>query len=128
MVNLHTAPEPQFRILVVEDETLVALLLEELLTTLGCAVVGPAPSLAEALLLAEGDGFDAALLDVNLAGEASHPVADALAARGKPFAYATGYGTAEVRPDDAHRPLLQKPFTRRELERLVDQLKASCRR
>ncbi|MBC6981978.1 response regulator [Caulobacter sp. 17J80-11] len=126
MVRPRTVSEPAFRILVVEDETLVALLLEELLVTLGCEVVGPVPTLDEGLERAGAGGFDAALLDVNLGGQRSHPIAELLAARGKPFAYATGYGSYGVRDEDLERPLLLKPFTRKELAKVVDELKALC--
>jgi len=72
------------RILVVEDEVMVAWLLEDMLGTLGCAVVGPAARINQALAMIGAEVIDAAVLDVNLNGEKSYPVADALAARGVP--------------------------------------------
>jgi CheY-like chemotaxis protein len=106
------------RVLVVEDEGLIALLMEDMLGELGCetAVTG---SVAEALRwLNEGGEADAALLDVNVAGETVLPVAEALAARGAPFAFATGYGEA---PDPRFRdaPLLTKPIGMARLEALL---------
>lgn len=78
----------------VEDEPIVGMLLEDMLLDLGVAVIGPAATLAEALALTGEGGLDAALLDVNLGGERSYPVAEALAARGVPFLFLTGYGEA----------------------------------
>jgi DNA-binding response OmpR family regulator len=73
------------RVLVVEDEIMVAWLLEDMLTNLGCTVVGPAARIDQALALIDAEGFDAAVLDLNLNGTKSYPVADALAAHGVPF-------------------------------------------
>lgn len=99
------------RILVVEDEMIVAWVMEETLALFGCEVVGPAARVHQALAMAEADGIDAALLDVNLDGEKSFPVADALAARGVPFAFTTAYGRDSL-PDSYRRfPTLQKPFS-----------------
>src|ERR1700692_3817867 len=79
------------RILVVEDEMIVAWLLEDMLADLGCAVVGPAVSINQALAMIDAEAIDAAVLDVNLNGQVSYPIADALAARGVPFVFSTGY-------------------------------------
>ncbi|MBC7985691.1 MAG: response regulator [Sphingomonadaceae bacterium] len=84
------------RILVVEDEPLIAMMVEDMLHDFGAIVIGPAASVAEALALIEEAVLDAALLDVNLRGERSDAVADALEARGVPFALATGYGESAV--------------------------------
>ncbi|HEX6011198.1 MAG TPA: response regulator [Geminicoccaceae bacterium] len=81
------------RVLVVEDELIVAFLLEDMLAGLGCAVVGPAARVDQALALLDAEAIDAALLDVNLNGHKSYPVADALAARGVPFVFSTAYHT-----------------------------------
>lgn len=100
------------RILVVEDESLVAMLIETILEDLGCTPVGPAASVDEGLTLARGDAvIDAALLDVNVAGRQVFPVAEALAARGVPFVFSTGYGEAGLPDEWRGRPTLQKPFT-----------------
>ncbi len=107
------------RILVVEDEGLVAMLIEDMLDDLGCEVACSAASVAKALQwLAEGGEADAALLDVNLGGETVWPVADALAARGTPFAFTTGYGQLnETRFQ--HAPLLGKPIRGERLEEVL---------
>ncbi|WP_296600652.1 response regulator [Phenylobacterium sp.] len=97
------------RILVVDDEPLVAMLIEDLLRDEGVEVVGPASSLAQALELAGDPGLDGALLDVNLAGEFVYPVAEILRARDVPFAFVTGYGRAGLDPDFADAPVMPKP-------------------
>ena len=107
------------RVLVVEDEMMVSMLLEDMLADLGCAVVGPAARLEEAMDLAERGDFDCALLDVNLAGKQSFPLADLLRARKTPFAYATGYGEAGLRPEDKGAVLLMKPFRESDLARVL---------
>lgn len=109
------APGP--RVLVVEDEAMVAMMLEDMLADLGCEVVGPAADLRTGLEYALTAGLDAAVLDVNLSGEKAFPIADALAARGVPFVYATGYGRAGLRPEDGHRPVVQKPYSVYDLAR-----------
>ena len=97
-------------VLIVEDESMVAMLLEDLLADLGCQVVGAAATVAEAMRLANADGVDFALLDVNLGGDArSFAVADRLAARSVPFAFVTGYGVEGVRPDLRSAPVISKP-------------------
>jgi CheY-like chemotaxis protein len=96
------------RVLVVEDEGPVAMLLEDMLQDLGCSV-------AEALRAISQDDFEFALLDVNLAGLKVDPVADELARRGTPFAFASGYGKAGLRQDLQARPVVQKPFQLQEL-------------
>jgi CheY-like chemotaxis protein len=98
------------RILVVEDEALVAAMLVEILEDLRAVVVGPAGNVATGLPLAQSAEIDAAILDVNLRGEWIDPVALTLRARGIPFVFATGYGTA---PRDGFDgvPVLDKPYT-----------------
>jgi CheY-like chemotaxis protein len=98
------------RVLVVEDEALVALQLEDMLCDLGCAVVGPASRVHQALDLLDGQKVDAAVLDLNVAGELVYPVAEALSSRGLPFIFATGYGASGVNASYRNRPILQKPF------------------
>lgn len=113
------------RILVVEDEMIVAMLIEDILTDAGATVVGPAARVARALdLLTEVDGVDAALLDVNLAGEMTTPVAEELRRRGIPFAFATGYGAAGVPDGFSGQPLLQKPFQEQDLNRVMAEVLA----
>src|SRR4051812_36415564 len=91
------------RVLVVEDETLIAMMIEDLLADMGCIVVGAAATIAQALALLADPAFqiDGALLDVNLGGEKVFPVADALAQRAIPFVFATGYGKDALEPRHA---------------------------
>ncbi len=96
------------RVLVVEDEPVVAMCLEDILDMLGCEIVGPAGRLAEGLALAEQEDLGAAILDINLAGERSIPIAEALRRRGVPFAFASGYGAA---PEGFETlPMIEKPY------------------
>ena len=110
-----TAPENNsvlnlLRILVVEDEALAALQLEDMLTDLGCTVIGPAARVRQALDLLERQAIDAAVLDLNVAGELVYPVADPLTDRGIPFLFVTGYRASALTEAYRTRPLLQKPF------------------
>lgn len=100
------------RILLVEDEALIAAMVSDMLTDLGATVVGPAGSLTNALALAETGDFDAAVLDVNLRGERVDPVADLLIRRGIPVLYASGYGATASRGG----PAIDKPYTQDKLE------------
>jgi DNA-binding response OmpR family regulator len=101
-----------WNILIVEDEPLIAMMLEDFLDVLDHAVAGVADSCATALEAIRGGGVDAAILDVNLrGGEKSTPVAEALADRGVPFIFATGGGDDGVDERFRDRPRLQKPFT-----------------
>lgn len=100
------------RLFVVEDELLVAMLLEAMLGDLGCVVIDVAGTLDQALARLErmSGGADAAILDVNLAGEPVFPVADALAARNIPFLFATGYGRRGVSARYPNATVLDKPY------------------
>jgi CheY-like chemotaxis protein len=110
------------RILVVEDEMMIAMLVEDMLSELGCSVVGPAHALDTALDLARTEiGLDAALLDVNLGGQPVFAVADALRAKGVPAIFSTGYGDAGLREVDRGSPVLQKPFRAGDLARALNQ-------
>ena len=110
------------RVLVVEDEMMIAMLVEDMLAELGCAVVGPAHALDAALDLARNEGgIDAALLDVNLAGQPVFAVADALREKGIPAVFSTGYGEAGLRDVDRGAPVLQKPFRAGDLARALNQ-------
>jgi CheY-like chemotaxis protein len=111
--------ERRLRILVVEDEILVAMNIEDMLLELGHEVAGIASRLGPALALAREAAFDAAMLDVNLAGESSFPVADLLAERGLPFLFATGYGLQGIEERYRSYPVLQKPFRTRDLSRAI---------
>ena len=104
------------RILVVEDDYLVATWLTGMLRDWGCEVVGPAPTVAEALALASKGGFDGAILDVNLRGEHSGPVAELLESHGVPFFFLTGYGSPALLPEELRdRHKLFKPVKASEL-------------
>lgn len=98
------------RILVVEDEPLVALLIEDLLLDAGAEVIGPAATVAAALALVAADRPEGALLDVNLEGEFVYPVAEDLARRGTPFAFVTGYSQLGVDPSFGNVTVLPKPL------------------
>lgn len=99
------------RVLIVEDEALVAMLLETILEDMGCTPAGPAATVEEGLRLAAGGEVDAALLDVNVAGRQVFPVAEALRERGVPFVFSTGYGEGGLPDEWRGQPTLQKPFT-----------------
>ena len=100
------------RVLIVEDESLVAMLLETILEDMGCVPVGPAATVEDGLRMAnDGDAADAALLDVNVAGKQVFRVAEALKARGVPFVFSTGYGEGGLPDEWRGHPTLQKPFT-----------------
>ena len=107
------------RILVVEDDMLIAVLIEEELQELGCVVVGPVSKLDAALRLADSPGLDAAILDVNIRGGLVYPVAKQLQTRGIPFALASGYGDWALPEAFRDQPRLTKPFTCEELEAQV---------
>lgn len=110
-----TSPLSGRRVLVVEDEMIVAWLLEDMLADLGCAVVGPAARVNQALAMLDAEAIDAAVLDVNLNGQMSYPVADALAARGVPFVFSTGYNKDSLPNSYQSFLVLQKPFDRLKL-------------
>lgn len=107
------------RVLVVEDEPVVAMCLEDILDELGCVTVGPASRLSEGLSLAEGEALDAAILDINLAGERSNAIAEVLVARGIPFAFASGYGTV---PEGYGVPMIEKPYRTADIGRALSAL------
>ena len=113
------------KVLVVEDEMMVSMLIEDMLTDLGCTIVGPASRLDEALQLAGEAELDCAVLDVNLGGQPIFPLADLLRAKGAPFAFATGYGDAGLRDVDKGSPVLQKPFREADLARVLGELSAA---
>jgi CheY-like chemotaxis protein len=104
------------RVLVVEDEAAISLLLEDMLLDFGCEVVGPAARLAAALDAVERESLDLAILDVNVAGEPIYPVAEALMRRQVPFVFSTGYGSAGIKDAYRDRPVLQKPFAQHDLK------------
>src|SRR5690242_259981 len=110
------------RVLVVEDEALIAMMLEDMLVGFGCVVVGPIARLAQAVSAARGHELDCAVLDINLNGEVVLPVADALEGRGVPFVFVSGYGSIGADRRFAGRPFVRKPFKRDEIARALAQL------
>lgn len=109
------------RLLLVEDELLVAMMVEDMLIDLGCVVVDVAGTLSQGLALVADTALalEGAVLDVNLGGENVYPIAEVLAARGIPFIFATGYGIAGIAAAFSHVPALAKPYSPPALERLL---------
>jgi CheY-like chemotaxis protein len=106
------------RILIVEDEMIVAMMLEDMLIGLGCEVV-KAGRVAKAMHLVVTGEIDGAILDVNVAGEPVYPVANELRGRGIPFIFSSGYGVEGLAPEYRDRPTLSKPFQESELAPLL---------
>ena len=98
------------RIFLVEDEAIIAMMAEDMLEELGCDIVATATALPEALKVVETIPFDLALLDINLNGVDSSPVAETLRAQGRPFIFTTGYGSAGRAPAYSDVPLVTKPY------------------
>jgi len=115
---------PLRRILVVEDEYLIRMLLEDMLTELGYEVSAAVGSITEASTLAQDGDFDIAILDVNLDGEEVYPIADILAKRELPFVFVTGYGERSLSEPYRERPALQKPFQTEQLKKTLAALLA----
>lgn len=115
------SPLAGVRVLLVEDETLVAMLLEDMIGDLGGTVVGAASRVGRALEIVNDPAMsiDVGLLDVNLGGEDAFPIAAALAQRGVPFAFSTGYGNAGLPELWRSRPTLQKPFTQEQVQSVL---------
>ena len=108
------------RILVVEDEMTIALLIEDMLTDMGHEVVAMAMRLQAALVQAETADIDFAILDITLDGSPSFPVADVLARRGVKFAFASGYGSTGLDPAYKQHLVVKKPFQAQDLERAIE--------
>jgi CheY-like chemotaxis protein len=114
------------RLLVVEDEYLIRMLLEDMLGDLGYDLAAAVGTLAEASELAAHGDFNAAILDVNLDGQEIFPVADILAKRGLPFVFVTGYGERSLPAPYTDHPALQKPFQAEQLKKVVGDLLAGA--
>jgi CheY-like chemotaxis protein len=125
MTDADPTPLEGLRVLVVEDEALLSLALQDMLTDLGCIVAGQAARLEAALALAGTVECDAAILDLNLAGKRVDPVVEVLTRRGIPIVFATGYGQAGVDPRHQGGPVLEKPFGIEELRRALLPLSAA---
>lgn len=110
------------RVLVVEDESLIAMLVEDGLEALGYEVVGPVGTVDAALRLVGQTPFDLALLDINLGGKQSFPIAEALEARGIPYVFLTGYDRSSLPAAFQHRFGLQKPFRMAALQSTLKRL------
>lgn len=122
----NTPPKPpsRLRVLVVEDEFLIAVLLDNMLTEFGHEVVGPISRMKNALHSARREAMDVAILDVNIDGQEVYPVAAALASRGIPFIFVTAYDDNRPHQQYPGRPILQKPFQQRDLQAVLGQLQA----
>lgn len=117
-----TAATKKLRILVIEDESVIAMLIEDMLIDLGYEVGAVASRMRDALDIARTGTFDLALVDVNLDGQPSYPIAEILSERGIPFLFATGYGAKGLDSRFAGAPVLAKPFVMSDLERLLLQV------
>lgn len=111
---------PRGSVFLVEDETMIRMMVAEMLVDLGYSIAGEAGDVDEALHLVETVDFDIALLDVNVNGKVITPVARAIVARKRPFIFATGYGTQGMPEEFRDRPALQKPFQMETLARMIE--------
>jgi CheY-like chemotaxis protein len=109
------------RVLLVEDESVVAMLIEDMLEDLGCEVLASVAQLEKAVQMAGALTIDFAILDVNLAGERVFPAARVLRARNIPFLFSTGYGASGLPGEFADRPVLHKPFSQEDLHLKIRQ-------
>lgn len=99
------------RVLVIEDEMLILMMIEDMLADLGCESVTVASKIGPAISLVEGQEFDTAMLDLNLNGIESYPIADALTMRDVPYFFSTGNGLTNVKDGYRDQDVLNKPFT-----------------
>ncbi len=112
------------RILIVEDEPMIAMLLEDTLDMLGHEVAGTAESVEAAIALIDADAIDAAIVDINLNGEKAWPVAEALTSASIPFAISSGAADSEIPQQYAGAPLLKKPYMIADIEAVLEELSA----
>ena len=110
------------RVLVVEDEMVILMMIEGMLEDLGCGSVTAAATIDQALGFIDAQPFDVAMLDLNLDGQRTYPVADRLAARNVPFLFSTGYSDHGLKEGYGDRPVLKKPFQMVELAELLQRL------
>lgn len=110
------------RILIVEDEPLIAMMLEEWVVELGHTTIGPAASVSSALELISSNPCDAAILDLNLKGETAEPVAHVLSAQKIPYAFASGDSVLERNPDFRDFPMLPKPYLFESVSKILNDL------
>lgn len=111
---------PGLKVLLVEDEMMVALLAESMLVALGHQVIGPVGQLDRAVAMAEREDLNFALIDVNINGGTAFPVAAALVARGIAFIFATGYGRAGLAAPFQNHPMIQKPYCFEDLRAAIE--------
>ncbi|RXT56937.1 hypothetical protein B6S44_00335 [Bosea sp. Tri-44] len=122
-MSADPSPGAERRILVVEDEYLIAEYITVTLEDLGYVVVGPAPTVPAAIATIASERMDAVLLDANLAGTSSAPIAAELADRGIPFVVVTGYGTLDLATDALQSaPRINKPFTPADIAAILAKL------
>ncbi len=113
------------RVLLVEDEILVAMMMKDILTELGFSVIGPFSRLSEAMVAAVHEDINAGIIDVNLGGEFVYPVADVLAARKIPFVFITGYGVESIDSRFEYVPIVKKPVQRQVLQKIFVRAEAA---
>ena len=118
---MGTAQTSGGSVFLVEDEVMIRMMVTDMLEELGYRVVAEAGDIGEAMKLAQSAEFDLAILDVNVNGKVISPVADLLAARNRPFVFATGYGSSGLPAEYRDRPALQKPFQIETLARVIEQ-------
>lgn len=114
------------RVLIVEDEALIAMMAEDMIDSLGCVMAGLAASVADAQVALVETIFDVAILDVNLNGKTSMGLATTLKARGTPFAFTTGYGADGIDVEHRDMPVLTKPYSIADLEAALKTCAAGC--
>jgi CheY-like chemotaxis protein len=107
------------RVLVIEDEMLILMMIEDMLADLGCESVAVASKIGPAISLIEGQEFDTAMLDMNLNGIESYPVADALSARDVPYFFSTGNSLTDMKDGYRDQDVLKKPFTFEQLSNML---------
>ncbi|GEO15989.1 response regulator [Microvirga aerophila] len=112
--------EHKHRILVVEDEAIISMLIEDMVSDCGGEIVGPAAKFDDALALAREAEFGVAVLDLNLRGTLSYPIAEVIRGRGIPVIFATGYGADGLLDKFKDCPTLQKPFSQKDFAQAID--------
>ena len=106
-------------VLIIEDEMLILMMIEDMLADLGCESIAVASKIGQAITLIDGQVFDAAMVDLNLNGTESYPIADALAARGVPYFFSTGNSLTNVKEGYRNQDVLKKPFTFEQLSNML---------
>ena len=107
-------------VFLVEDEVMIRMMVADMLEELGYSIAAEAGEIDQAIRLARITSFDIAILDVNVNGKLISPVAEVIAARNRPFIFATGYGTQGLPPEYRDRPALQKPFQMETLAAMIE--------